>query len=286
LITNKENLPKFLVQSIEYWGKSHDSQADYSATELLDPPRIVALRRKFRDQIEEDASDRIWSLLGSATHKVVESAIEEDGGETLVSEHRMFAELDGVTISGQADVYDRETKTIYDLKTASVWEIINGVRIEREQQLNIYGWLGRQENWEVEHVAAVFILRDWSKTKALNEQNYPASQVVEYKIRMWTDERVEEFLRSRIQMHEQAKEQLPFCTQEDKWTRPTKFAVMGNGRKSAFRLLDSMQDAQAWMRSNKKGNTVVERPGEDVRCESYCSVQPFCSQYKASKVKE
>ena len=75
MITNKENLPKFLVQSIEYWGKSHDSQADYSATELLDPPRIVALRRKFREQIEEDASDRIWSLLGSATHKVVELSL-------------------------------------------------------------------------------------------------------------------------------------------------------------------------------------------------------------------
>ena len=102
---------------------------------------------------------------------------------------------------------------------------------------------------------------------------------------MWSDDDVEDFLRHRIQIHEQAKEQLPFCTTDDKWTRPTKFAVMGKGRKSAFRLLNSMQEAQSWMKSNKKGNLIVERQGEDVRCESYCSVQPFCSQYKASKVR-
>ncbi len=282
-ITNKNNLPNFLVKSVEFWSQHHDSQADYSATQLLSPPRIIALSKQYSDQIEEDASDRIFSLLGSATHKVIESAIEFDPDENLVSEKRMFATLDGVTISGQCDVYDIAEKTIYDLKTASVWEIIFGVREEREQQLNIYAWLGVQEGWEVDNIAAAFILRDWSKTKAMTEPNYPKSQVVVYPIPRWTGEQVEDFLRKRIRLHEAAKTSLPYCTPEEQWVRPTKYAVVSRGRKSAHRLADSHQEAQAWMNKNRKGDSIEERIGEAIRCESYCAVQPFCTQYSAMK---
>ena len=123
MITNNSNLPKFIYQSVLYWSKHHDSGADYSVTQLLNTPRIAELQRLHGDEIVEDATARIWSLLGSATHKVIESAIEEDT-ESFISERRFFAELDGVRISGQCDVYDKETKTVYDLKTTSIWEPI------------------------------------------------------------------------------------------------------------------------------------------------------------------
>ena len=193
----------------------------------------------------------------------------------------MFGEIDGITFSGQCDVYDKSSKTIYDLKTASVWEIINGIREEREMQLNCYAYLGRQEGWEVDNIAAVFILRDWSKMKATTEQNYPKSQVLVHSLRMWSKEEAEAFLRKRIALHEAAKVTLPYCTPEEQWRRPDKYAVMARGRKSALRLLDSSQEAQRWMSSNKKGDSITHRPGGAVRCESYCAVNVFCTQFQS-----
>jgi hypothetical protein len=243
------------------------------------------LLRKYDENISEDVSERGWSLLGSSVHKVVEAAFEAEEDDRLVVEHRMFGELDGVKFSGQCDTYDKSTNTIYDLKTASVWEIVNGVREEREQQLNCYAYLGRNaEKWPVDNIAAIFILRDWSKVKAATEPDYPQNQMFVYPLRMWTDNEAEEFIRWRIQVHEGAKADLPYCTPEEQWLRPAKYAVMGTNRKSAYRLLDSAQEAQAWITKNKKGNFVEERPGKAVRCEDYCAVKPFCSQYGAMKL--
>jgi hypothetical protein len=283
-LTNKLGLPLIIEKAVEYWAGHHDAQADYSVTELLDTPRRIALMRRHADEISEDVSERGWSLLGSSVHKVVEAAFEADEDDRLVVEHRMFGELDGVTFSGQCDTYDKSTNTIYDLKTASVWEIINGVREEREQQLNCYAYLGRNaEKWPVDNIAAIFILRDWSKKKAEREPDYPQSQMFVYPLRMWTDNEAEEFIRWRIKVHEGAKVDLPYCTPDEQWVRPTEYAVMSAGRKSAHRLLDSAQEAQAWITTNRKGTFVVERPGEAVRCEDYCSVMPLCSQYAARK---
>jgi len=259
-LTNKQGLPLIIQKAVAYWAGHHDAQADYSVTE------------------------RGWSLLGSSVHKVVEAAFEADEDDSLIVEHRMFGELDGVTFSGQCDTYDKSTNTIYDLKTASVWEIINGVREEREQQLNCYAYLGRNaEKWPVDNIAAIFILRDWSKNKAMREPDYPQSQMFVYPLRMWTDNEAEEFIRWRIKVHEGAKADLPYCTPDEQWVRPTKYAVMSAGQKKAHRLLDSAQEAQNWITNNRKGTFVVERPGEAVRCEDYCSVMPLCSQYTARK---
>ena len=280
-LTNNDNIPSFMVKAVEYWSTQHKSEATYSVTELLDAPRRSQLMSQHADEVQEDVSSRIWSLLGSATHKVIESALDADDDDSLVSEKRMFGEIDGVTFSGQCDVYDKSSKTIYDLKTASVWEIINGIREEREMQLNCYAYLGRQEGWEVDNIAAVFILRDWSKMKATTEQNYPKSQVLVHSLRMWSKEEAEAFLRKRIALHEAAKVTLPYCTPEEQWRRPDKFAVMANGRKSALRVLDSAQEAQRWMATNKKGNSIVQRTGGAVRCESYCAVNTFCTQFQS-----
>ena len=247
MITNNSNLPEFIYQSVLYWSKHHDSGADYSITQLLNPPRIAELQRLHGDEIVEDATDRIWSLLGSATHKVIESAIEEDT-ESFISERRFFAELSGISLSGQVDVYDKKTKTVYDLKTTSIWEPIfekGGVRRERTEQLNSYAWLARQEGLEVERAAAVLIFRDWSPNppahvRGQNKEYYPKEHVREHHVNMWSDEDAEAFLRKRIYLREQAKEQLPFCTTEERWNN-------------------------------------------NVRCQRYCNVMPFCTQYQVIK---
>ena len=64
-VTNKFGVPAPLVTlaTREYYSKG---AAQYSVTELLASPRIRRLREQYNDQIEEDVSDMLWSLLGSA----------------------------------------------------------------------------------------------------------------------------------------------------------------------------------------------------------------------------
>ncbi|MEW5724152.1 MAG: hypothetical protein AB1896_13665, partial [Thermodesulfobacteriota bacterium] len=70
-------------------------------------------------------------------------------------------------------------------------------------------------------------------------------------------------------------------------------AVMKEGRKSALRVLPTMEEAIAWSVENglaetvaeeivwKKGHRIVTRPGQSIRCESYCAVSGFCNQFQS-----
>lgn len=82
-ITNRYNLPKSIVAAIK--NDTYDSKADISISRLVMPPRIVALQESHKDQIEEDASDRVWSLLGKTIHKIL-----EEHEPTAIVEHRFF----------------------------------------------------------------------------------------------------------------------------------------------------------------------------------------------------
>ena len=74
IITNKFGVPQPLVTlaSREYYSKG---ASQYSVTELMSPPRIRRLREKHQDDVEQDVSDMLWQLLGSALHVVMEREI-------------------------------------------------------------------------------------------------------------------------------------------------------------------------------------------------------------------
>ena len=60
--------------------------------------------------------------------------------------------------------------------------------------------------------------------------------------------------------------------------------MMKKGRKSAVRLLDSEEQAEAYVKDkNVKGGYVEKREGENIRCDGYCSVREFCPCVKPWK---
>ena len=77
-VTNKHNVPETLVSlaTRDYYTKG---RADYSVTEIISPPRIQRLRRKHNEEMEQDVSDMLWQLLGSALHVVAERGAERSG---------------------------------------------------------------------------------------------------------------------------------------------------------------------------------------------------------------
>jgi hypothetical protein len=255
----------------------HVTQGKYSVTGLIAPPRIMQLRKRHDDEIEVDPIDRIWLLFGTLTHSQLE-AVE---GDNTLSEERLSAELDGVRFSGTADVYENET--IYDYKTTSVYSVKDGMKDDWVAQLSIYAWLYRCHGFSVKGGKIVAILKDWSKTKAKRDEGYPAKPVAVIPVPLWSHDVTESYIKERIRLHEEAAkladDDLPCCTDEERWAQPSKYAVMKKGRKSAVKLHDSEFEAQVMLDGLSKDHYIEHRKGKFVRCEDYCECNKWCKFY-------
>jgi len=274
-ITNRHGLPDPLVRAVA-WSDRDREGCDYTVTELLRPARIAALERKHADELEEDASDRIWALMGSAGHEVLRRSAQAG-----FAEERAIAEVLGKKVGGQID-YCKDS--IWDYKFTSVWAVKDGPRKEWEDQLNCYRWLALQYGVHIEKLTIVAILRDWSKLEAGRDASYPQSQVKVFDLPLWSPERALAFIEERIKVHEAAKETLPLCTSEETWERPTKWAVVKRGATRAVKLYDTPQEASRHILAAEDHRLLAERrPGSHPRCADYCSVSKFCEQYQEWK---
>jgi len=278
-LTNKHGLPQPLYSAVENDSYSR-GDSDVSITTLLQPARISALKDKHEAEIQEDAMDRMWSLLGQAVHTILERA--DDGSE--LSEERLTVEVSGVKVSGQFDRFVLGSGTVQDYKLTTAWKIKSGqAPKDHQQQVNCYAWLLRRHGHEVLAAEIIYILRDWSKREAQRSPDYPQQQVVVIPVPVVEDGAVQTFLEGRVAAWKAAKEELPECTREDRWAKAPKWAVMKPGKKRAIRLLDSGILAKERAAKEGSGAYVEFRKGENVRCESYCSVAPFCLQFKTLK---
>lgn len=278
-LTNLYGLPEPLVRAV-MWSDRNREGCDYTITELDRPPRIAALERQFGDEIEEDASDRLWMLLGSAGHEV----LRRSASKSRIVEERAIAEVevDGkmFKIGGQID-YSEVEKAIWDYKFVSLWATKEGPRQEWVEQLNCYRWLAIQYGVMIERLIIVAIFRDWSKSKAGREKSYPQSQVQVFDLPIWTDGQTLAWLRHRIRLHEAAKTALPECTADDTWEKPAQYAVKKKGNIRATNVYDKREDAEEHARED--GLELEVRPATRPRCEDYCHCAPFCEQFKQFK---
>jgi hypothetical protein len=293
--TNVSNLPKVIERAVA--NDPYDSSgSDISTTRLIAPPRIRVLEKNNFDLIKEDVSDRIFSLLGQSVHHIIERAKQK----TDIAERRLFYKDDAITngwtLSGAFDLLTRQGNLI-DFKVTSAWSALDAVtngKDEWEQQLNVLDFLCRKKQKElirykkeikVKSLSIMAILRDWSKMRVMQSDNYPRKQVVMIPIRRWTEEEQENYVRTRIKLHQDAEQtnQLPLCTAKERWRKEDTYAVMKDGRKTAWRVFNTKDEASQFLLSQKmiegKGCSIVFRKGEDVRCQHYCRVNEFCSHF-------
>jgi hypothetical protein len=279
--TNRRNLHPAIVEAVTQ-DPYHAGDCDITVTQLIGPPQIRYLARKHHDELVDDVSDRIWSLLGQAIHVILERA-----GTGDIREGRLYANLSGWRIGGQMDSYSFAEKKLSDYKFTTVWSVIFG-KPEWEWQLNAYAWLLRQNGYDVREAEIVAILRDWSRRKARFESNYPADPVVQIPMPLWDQEKLDRYLRYRIWVHRRGDG--IECSEQERWYQGTKVAVVKNGCTRASRVLDTREQAMEWawqkglVQDPKAGEipgySFEDRPGANVRCEDYCLVAQFCEQWK------
>ena len=285
-ITNKFNVPETLVAlaTRDYYSKG---KSDYSVTEIISPPRIQRLRRKHFEEIEQDVSDMLWMLLGTALHVVAERS--EVLGHT--NEERLSAGINGIILSGAIDLQkdDEDGVTITDYKFTSAWALMND-KPEWEQQQNIYKYLvERVKKKPVKGLKICALIRDWSRRDAQNKPDYPQAPIQVIDIPMWTFDRTEAFIKERVEMHRDSKvsadwgDELPLCSDEERWLRPTTYAVKKDGRKTAIRVFDTQDEADALLKEmpEKDKGFIEIRKGEAVRCTgNFCGVSQWCNQFQ------
>lgn len=294
ILTNKLDLPQPFVDAAT---NDHEyTEGRYSVTELLGGTCEAILKRRHADDIEEDVSDRVWAILGTAVHEILRQA---EASESQIQENWLSVKLEGLAsgyeLSGIFDLYDDSTGTVTDYKTAGTIKWQKQDFEDYRMQTLLYCWLLQQIGFAAWNGEIVMILRDWSKGKAKFDKDYPQKQVqrVSFHFSDKDMEEAEEFVYMWFIMvkHEEAvpDDCLEPCTPEQRWHKPDKWAVKKKGRKTAVRVYESEKDARVRaMEENKRDDTndmyyVEFREGEDTKCDSYCPVSDFCPFALAKK---
>jgi hypothetical protein len=282
-ITNKFSIPQTFLNVLDRPQYSK-GKAHLSVTQLLNSPKIVALTKKFEDEIEQDAADMVWSIFGSAVHNVLEHGKDENH----IVEQRLHKEYEGWHISGAIDLQVVNPKgiAVKDYKTTTVWAVMNE-KIEWEVQLNIYAGLVEDvKQTPVTDVGIVAIIRDWNRRESTTREGYPEAPIKEIPIRLWSKEEREEFISNRIALHSacefalETDGELPDCTPEEMWEKQTTYAIKKVGNKRAFKVYDNEKDALDAVKDMEKTYEIEVRKGERTRCTNFCPVNTWCTQYK------
>jgi hypothetical protein len=273
--SNLKSFPTPFIRAItkSNYNKGHSL---FSTTQLISPPQRTWLGKTYEKQ--ENPYTMFHALMGTAIHSILEDNVDTENGE--VAEERLhynyIYEEDGkeigIPISGQMDFY--EDHTVFDYKNTAGFQ--DKIKEEHFKQVQINGWLAESQGYEVEHVAVVYLQRDWSYMRAQVDPTYPQTPFAIY-VHPYDKQYAKELIDRTVVDHWEAWNGKPRpCTSEEQWERPSKFAIMSPGAKRASKLCDNHEEAMEL----KKPNQIVEtRKGEKVFCTTFCGFKDHCPQF-------
>ena len=297
-VTNEHNLPRPVVDALtaDDYTKGDSNR---SVTQLIDSPRYRILKHEHKDEISMDASELIWIALGKGVHKM----FEDHAGGKWKAEERLFAEHSGWVLSGAIDIQETGEPdkdgiipvVLYDYKITSVWSVIYG-KESYAQQLNFYRWLVERHhpNYKVVGLRIVFVLRDWRMRDAQTKgKDYPQAPILSLPVDMWKESDLENYVDDRVALHQEAEfarmtgDELPECTDEERWVQPSKYRVIKKGNKRAKRVFSENEKAVEYIKAeglDPKVFEIVHEPGVANRCAmGYCPVAEWCEQWQKEK---
>lgn len=285
-ITNKKNLPSQLQRALEREYTYREKR--YSVTSILSPIRQTQLVRRYHDQIETDVKDSIWLLFGQGIHKAIED-VEYEPHEKV--EQKLEAKFGDYTLSGIVDYINTKEEYILDWKTTSQYtykfrDKPNSSIEHYVKQLKMYAllWFLNTGQW-IQKGKLALLLKDYKENPYPNAEDPDgAVQVLEYDL--GTYEEIDHWVRTQFQLiaesEKQTDEELPLCTQEERWNDGEKYAVTKKGRKSAIRVYSTEEEAIRHISEAFTDGEKLElevRPGEDRRCLKYCNAAQYCQHW-------
>lgn len=279
-ITNKYNLPEALVRATST--ERHNKTGCVSATMLLKGVKEIVLTDRHWDELEDDASRRVWLILGTAVHSIMESY-----GEGSFVEQRLEYDTGlGMTVTGQVDYYDDATETLVDWKTCSATKVIMQDFGDWRMQGLIYAWLLAKNGYGVSKLQFVGMMKDWSQSKAMYDRSYPQYPVhmYEYDVTEADIETIGEFVMDKVgrimEASELADEEIAPCSASERWQSPTVYAVMKRGGARSKKNCLTEAEANARVAELGTDHYVEVRHGVSKKCQGYCICREHCDFYK------
>ena len=284
IITNKYGVSDAIVKACKI--DNHVTMGDISVTQLLDAPQVRMLRKQH--DTEEDVTDRIWSLMGTAVHYVLElgeinnrearqlleaaevlmkhdqekaakwmyNFIEEQypdhKNSDIITEKTLSFEVDGMTFSGTFDRFTISKGLLDDYKNTSVWAYMNPEALKKwVGQQNLYAFLLREHGYTVNNSQITAIFRDFSPGKRF-QKGYPKKPIETFPIKLESHEFMYNYIRKRIKLHKDAElhGKIPNCTTKEMWATATNYAVTAPGRKRAIKVFPSHGLAEAFLKGD------------------------------------
>lgn len=283
-LTNQYNLPQPFVDAVESEYRYKDKQ--YSVTALLKGACQTILERRHQDEIIQDVSDMVWMIFGSAIHSILENSQETND---QLKENYLVIDVGDHKLSGIFDLYDAKEKTVTDYKSGTVWKVQFNEWEDYRKQLLMYAYMLRKIGFECNKGQIVMMLKDHSKSKANTDMSYPQHPVYIKKFEFNEEDfaEIEKFIQGRFNLisilETMPDEKLTPCEPEERWHRDDKYAVMREGRKTAIKLFDNVEEAEKMVSELGAKHYVELREGSDARCEQYCNVTQWCPFYKAKR---
>ena len=273
--TNNFNIPQEIVNVLVPYEKKY-TENTFSVTDLISSPQKRELLRRF--DVVIDYSALLSRFKGNLLHNYFQQKTPQLLTEQFVERK---IEYNGVeyTIRGVADILLEDK--IVDYKTTKHWKFIFKDFSDWETQLNLYKWLTEFLYDKEPKLFVWAFIDDYTLQEAKRNKDYPQIAFKEVEIPSWDTKQTEEYILDRLKRHlfiqSLSDEELTtkvFCTKKERLANDEKFAVMKQGRKSAIKLYDNLEDAIESMPKDGK-HYVEERPSIS-KCVDYCDASSIC----------
>jgi len=261
--------PDLIYQAMLKWIDEHQSDG-ISVTELIDSPLIWHLKKEYGTKA--DVQEQWKAFWGSVKHKFF--GYLPEGKYHIEQSLRLI--IDDQLITGTPDVWT--TNQLMDFKNTSV----ESYQYHKNDdswllQLNIYRYL----IWKVFNIAiptltSVVAFDNWSQQKSVYDKSYPRKASIEVNQPIMSFEDIEKYLKERIKLFHNAKDYI--CTSENRWDKPTQYAVRKITSSKCIKLCDTVDEAEFVIsqKSDPLIYTYDVRIGESERCERWCPVRHVC----------
>jgi hypothetical protein len=303
--TNNRNIP----MSIAVWLAQdlYDKDPTYiSGSQLQRSDRQIVLG--YRVSQDVDLSQLVAARLGNAVNDAIDAAWKSarlaeyvrlagynplfeyeinpetpSPGKTPVYIQKRYNQAyQGRVLSGAPDLI--LGGRLFDYKSTSVFLYQKKTPADYMWQLSTYRYLARELITD-DTATIQFILKDWSKTRAMKDPEYPQTPCPTMLVRVGSASDCDNRLSGRVNrlksLMDVDQSELPLCTDEELWLDPPKFAYYSNPHAApnarSTRNFETMAEAIAFQGSKGGVGRIDTRKGEPKACD-YCEASTICQQ--------
>lgn len=284
-----------------YMQQHPEVEEEFSVTTLAKSPRQVQLVKRHWDEIEVQAMDLYYILMGSVLHSILEQ--HPNPNDRVEYRYGYTFTLNGkkIHVHGMADVVNILTDAFLSLSQGVIedWKYtsmsaMNYEKSDYIKQVNLLRLLLGKDRHSIKTLRNIFIFRDWrsADVKAGRSKQPMFCKVVEHPI--WSDEDALAYLKARIIAHTSAinipDDDLPECTREELWYSKDGFRIRRKTKAKSKNVPgDWSKRTDGWTETEAEAHAIATTKGlTEYRLEpttgspkkcAYCDAKPFCNQY-------